>query len=197
MPIFDAKPRSWDAYLAGIGASGALMASASVLFVILVGVVTFSTWPHAGSLLGDGGKGDVALQQALPAPSAPGTGSSARLNLVRLLGGTRANPPGASSDGGRVGGAGGGFLPGEGNGGSQGGSNGRGGEPQQAPQPPSAPQQSNVVSQAVSGVGNTVQSDTESLGNSLGGTSGTGLGGVLSGLGSNLNNDLQSLAGNH
>ena len=50
MPIFDAKPRSWDAYLTGIGASGALMASASVLFVILVGVVTFSAWPQAGSL---------------------------------------------------------------------------------------------------------------------------------------------------
>jgi len=40
LPIFDAKPRSWEAYLAGIGASGVLMASALVLFVILVGVVT-------------------------------------------------------------------------------------------------------------------------------------------------------------
>jgi hypothetical protein len=39
MPTFDAKRRSWEAYLAGIGASGALMASASVMFVILVGVV--------------------------------------------------------------------------------------------------------------------------------------------------------------
>ena len=33
--IFDAKRRSWEAYLAGIGASGALMASASVMFVIV------------------------------------------------------------------------------------------------------------------------------------------------------------------
>jgi hypothetical protein len=70
MPIFDAQPRSWEAYLAAIGASGVLMASASVMFVILVGVVTFKTWPHAGNLLGDAGE-DVALQTtATPAPQA-------------------------------------------------------------------------------------------------------------------------------
>src|SRR5215208_7224834 len=54
LPIFQVKARSWEAYMAGIGASGALLAGAIVTFVILIGVVTFKTWPHAGGFLGVG-----------------------------------------------------------------------------------------------------------------------------------------------
>ena len=200
MPIFDAKRRSWEAYLAGIGASGALMASASVMFVILVGVVTFNAWPHAGSLVGGvAGGGDAALHQtAKPAPN-PATAQPSTLNLVRLLG--RGGAPAPSRRAGVRGGSGGighNLSPGHG-GGPSGGSGGLGGgQPQGAQQPPSTlPQPRNAVSQAVSNVGNTVQSNTDSLGNTLGGNSSPGLGGVVGGLGRTLNSDLQSLADSH
>ncbi len=197
MPFFDAKPRSWESYLAGIGASGALMASAFVLFVILVGLVTFSAWPHPGSLFGDGSP-HVALQQTATPPPAHRTAQSGGLNLVKLLGaaagrGTAASPNQRSVHGG---GSADGLIPG----GGSGTDGARGGQPQGggAPPPPSAPSQSkNVVSQAVSGVGNTLQSDTDSLGDSLGGSSSPGLGGVVGGLGKTLNHTLQGLAGNH
>jgi hypothetical protein len=195
MPIFDAKRRSWEAYLAGIGASGALMASASVMFVILVGVVTFSAWPHAGSPVGGvAGGGDAALHQI--AKPAPATAQPSTLNLVRLLGrGAAPAPSRRSGIRGESGGIGHDLSPGHA-GGPSGGSGDLGGQPQGAQQPPSTPTQPrNAVSQAVSNAGNTVQSDTDSLGNTLGGNSGPGLGGVVGGLGRTLNTDLQSVAG--
>lgn len=173
------------------------MASASVVFVILVGVVTFSAWPHAGSLLGDRGGSDVALQEVAKPPPAQGAAPASPLNLVRLLGG--GGTTGSSAP--RFHGGPGvtpGLVPGEGAGGlPQGGSNGQVSQPQEVAQPPASTKQSNVVSQTLSGVGNTVQKDTESLGNTLGGSSSPGLGGVLGGLGNTLNDDLQTLAGNH
>jgi hypothetical protein len=200
VPFFRSKARSWDAYLAGIGVSGALMASAFVMFVILVGLVTFKTWPHAGGLLG-GGSGDIALQETpTPAPAPARTGTSG-LNLVRILGGTGRTAPSGRSD--RNGGSrGNGLVPGAnavapgGPADSPGGSGG--GQPQSSqPPPPSSPTQPpNVVRDAVSGLGNTLQSDTDGLGDTLGGSSSPGLGGVVGGVGRTLNSDLQSLAGN-
>jgi hypothetical protein len=191
--ILNAKRRSWDAYLAGIGASGALMASASVMFVILVGVVTFNSWPHAGSLLGVGAGGDDVVLHGIAKPART-PGRSSTLNLVRLLGGGATSPQAGART--RSGGFGHGLNPG-GNGEAPGGSTGLGGgPPQEAQPPPSSPAPPrNAVSQAVSAVGDTVQSNTESLGNTLGGSSSPGLGGVVGGLGRTLNNDIQSLAG--
>src|SRR4051794_5180984 len=99
MRILDGKQRTWNAYLAGIGASGALMASAFVLFVILVGVVTFKTWPTAGGLL-PGGGGEVALQgDAKPAPQRTAARPSGP-DLVALLGGrgSAGVPPAGAPD---------------------------------------------------------------------------------------------------
>jgi hypothetical protein len=198
MPIFDVKPRSWEAYLAGIGASGVLMASALVIFVILIGVVTFTTWPHPGALLGDGG-GDVALEtSAVPTP-APARSTS--LNLVKLLGGG-AGPVAPHQGGvGRLGPGGIGGEPAPGDSGSTVGPTGPGsggGEPQGAEQPPPPPSQSdNPVSQLLAGAGDTVQSNTDTLGDTLGGNSTPGVGGLVGGVGRALNSDLQSLAGNN
>jgi hypothetical protein len=195
MPIFDAKGRSWNSYLTGIGASGALVASGIVMFVIMVGVVTFKTWPHAGDLLGVGDH-DVALNgTAAPAPQT-GTPPSS-LNVVKLLGGGAG--PASRHQGGNhagAGGNGGSVDPGE-NDGSAGGSTGLGGGQPQGAQQPSTPstQQRGVVSQVVSGVGNTVQSDTDSLGGTVNNATGPNLGNVVSGLGSTLNKNLQALAG--
>jgi hypothetical protein len=193
LPIFDVKPRSWEAYLAGIGATGVLMTSALVLFVILVGVVTFKTWPHTGgTLLGDG-RVDVALEStAKPAPPA----GSSTLNVVKLLGGSGTVAPhqdvGRSGPGGIGNGSAPGFSPGDPTAPGLGGSVRQGVEQQP---PPASPRSSNAVSQLLSGAGNTVQSDTESLGDTLGGSSTPGAGGVVGGLGQTLNNTLQDLAG--
>jgi hypothetical protein len=195
MLILRPKARSWEAYVATIGASGVLMASGVVIFVILVGVVTFTTWPHAGGLLGGGGA-DVALQDiATPAPGQGGAQTS-NLNVVKPLGGGRAaSHPDGGSRGIRKGPGSGGI------GGSTGGSVGVPGgsgndQPQGAEPPPSSAEPPNVVADAVSGVGNTVQAETDSLGDTLGGNSGPGVGGLVGGVGRTLNNDLQSLAGN-
>ncbi len=192
MPILDAKPRSWVAYLAGIGVSGVLMASALALFVILVGVLTLKTWPHARGLLGNGGADATLRTSATPAPQARAHGST--LNLANLLGAG----PGASRPGGT--GGGNGLSPGDqgGSGGSTGLPGDGGGQPRGAEQPPAQSQQpSNALSQALSGVGNTVQSTTDTLGNGLAGSSSPGPGGLIGGVGRTLNSDLQSLAGEH
>jgi hypothetical protein len=197
MPIFRAQARSWEAYVAAIGASGVLMASGVVIFVILVGVVTFKTWPQAGGLLG-GGPGDVSLQQAATPAPGQGVAQSSNLNLVKLPSGG----PAASSN--RGSGSGGiGTGPGTGgSGGSPGGSLGQpggsgGGQPQAAQPPPSSTQSPNLVAKAVSDAGNTVQANTDSLAKTLGGNSSPGVGGLVGDAGRTLNNDLQSLAGNH
>jgi hypothetical protein len=197
MPIFRVKARSWEAYVAAIGASSVLMASGVVIFVILVGVVTFKTWPEAGGLLG-GGAGDVSLEQAAtPAPGQGGAQPSA-LNVVTVLGGRSApstHPGGGSGP----------IVKGPGSGGdlgSPGGSVGSpdgsgGGQPQGAQPPPSSTPSPNPVARAVSDVGNTVQSNTDSLGDTLGGNSSPGVGGVVGGVGRTLNSNLQSLSGDH
>lgn len=189
MPFFSAKPRSWEAYLAGIGASGVLMASALVLFVIMVGVVTLKTWPHAGALLGNRGS-DVGLERtATPAPQT--SAGSSNLNVVKLLGGSGTVAPHEDAGRGRLGGAGGGASPGGSTGPGLSDGVSEGAEPTR----PASSRSSDPVSQLLSGAGNTVHSDTESLGNTLGGSSSQGLGGVVGGLGNTLNDTLQGLAG--
>jgi hypothetical protein len=195
MPLFRAKARSWEAYVAAIGASSVLMASGVVIFVILVGVVTFKTWPQAGGLLG-GGAGDVSLQQgATPAPGHR-VAQPPALNVVKLIGG---GPSASSTPGGGSGGIG--ASPGSGGSvESPSGSLGqpRGGRQPQSSQPPVGGTQSpNPVARALSSAGDTVQSDTDSLGNTLGGNSNPGVGGLIGGVGRSLNGNLQSLAGNH
>jgi hypothetical protein len=211
MRIFRTKARTAESYLAGIGASGALLGSAFVVFVILVGVVTFNVWPHAGRLLGDGDEPGVLKTTATPAPvpaSHPGICS-----LVRLPGGA---PGGAGPRGGARGGAptGNGSLPdGTGRLPGQPGATPPGSTPPGSTAPSSTPPGStgsgpapspppsgggplrNAVSQTVSNVGNAVQTSTDGLGDALGGSDSPGVGGVVGGVGKALNDQLQSLAG--
>jgi hypothetical protein len=194
MPIFQPNARTAETYLAGIGASGALMASAFVMFVILVGVVTFNAWPRAGHLL-SGRDGDVSVHSApkplaTPLPKVP--------NLAKLIGaqgaatgtqqaGTgqtgRTAPPrthGVLSNGGQT------AVP----------PSAEGQQPVQGQEPSApVPQSRNVVTQTVSGVGNVVQASTDSVGDTLGGSSGPGLGGVVGSLGQTVNGTVQGLVG--
>lgn len=205
MPIFDAKFRTVEGYLAGIGASSALLAGALLAFVILVGVVTFDSWPRPESLFP--GSGDnvtldattAGIQQPQPAESPP--------DLDGLLGGGPAvGSPAAGSatgvavqvpviqppSGSELGGGGGGNAPG--------GTTPQVPPGQAAQAVPSTPTPTstspNVVQQTVSSVGNTVQGTTTVLGDTLGGSTSPGLGGLVGGLGQTLNTTLQSLAGN-
>ena len=206
---FQTKARTAESYLAGIGASGALMGSAFVLFVVLVGVVTFNAWPHAGELIP--GTGNASLEAAGLTGQAPSEPAPAP-NLVTLLGGPApAGTPPVSDRGGRGGGGsihpgggigfdGGGGSPGGGGGGGGNGGGG-GGSSQPTTIVPSTPSVSSttqrdtgVVGQVLQGVGNNVEGDTNRLGETLGGSDNS-LGGVVQGLGGTLNVTLQRLGG--
>jgi len=191
MPIFQAKARSWQAYLAGFGASGALIASAFVVSVGLIGLVTFNTWPHTDDPLGGADNGVVLNGSATPSP--PPAEHRRSLNLGKLLGSGPGQATNLQSGGGNLripnGELPGSNVPPGGSGGGQ--------TPTKPPEPPPPPTQPHsVVGQVVSETGNAVQSDTDSLGNALGGSEGPGLGGVVGGVGRTLNSDLQSIAGN-
>ena len=189
VPIFKVRARSWEAYLAWFGASGTLMAGAFVVFVGLIGFVTFNTWPHTGDVLG-GEDGGAALESSATARPLLAQRHST-LNLVRLFGagpgGTTRHPSGGGPSIPHGGVPGSNVAPG-GSGGWQ--------APIESPRPPSPPTQpANVVREVISGAGNAVQSGTDDLGNALGGSDSPGLGGVVGGVGRTLNSDLQSLAG--
>jgi hypothetical protein len=79
--MFPSEARTAESYVAGLGASGALMASAIVVFIVLVGVVTFNAWP-GGGLFGGGGS-RVAIDTANLSPQEHPN----QLSLVKLLGG--------------------------------------------------------------------------------------------------------------
>jgi hypothetical protein len=197
MPVFQANARTADTYLVGIGASGALIASVFVTFMILVGAVTFDAWPRAASLIGGGG-GKVSIGTA--PTSAPVATPSQAPNLVKLLGSGAApvtiwKPHSDNGSAGRAPGAHGSLGP-QVN--PKGGSTG-GQEPVQASPPPgqgpSEPEPRTIVGQTVSSTGDTVGATTDSVGNALGGSDNPGLGGTVANLGETVNGTLQNLAG--
>jgi hypothetical protein len=206
MPIFDAKLRTVEGYLAGIGASSALLAGALLAFVILVGVATFDSWPGPESLVPGGGD-NVTLDATTAGIQQPEPAGAGPPDLSGLLGGAAAvGSPAAGSATGVAVQAPGIRSPGE----SEPGGGGRGEAPTggTTPQVPPAgaaqvppgtptltPTPPNVVQQTVSGVGNTVEGTTTVLGDTLGGSTSPGLGGLVGGLGQSLNSTLQSLAG--
>lgn len=190
MPFFQAKARTAEKYIAGIGVSGALMGSASVLFVILIGLVTFNAWPlDGGPQRGGGGEVPVASNQASPVPAARRGPFTSATRLAGTAGG--GGQPTAARDGGAADGNGG--LP-TGDGGSGFGLGGEAPAVQPAPAPSGPPQPRNAISRTVSDVGTTVEGSTDNLGDALGGSSGSGLGGVVGATGRALNDGLLSLA---
>jgi hypothetical protein len=192
MPVFEAKVRTMQSYLAGAGASGALLAGAFMMFVILVGVATFDSWPRAGGLFPRGA--DVTLWANDPATPAPSPSAS---GVVRLLDGKGAGVRGHGGLGG-VGGRG--KTDGElgGNEDIRVGTEPQGPGQNTSVQPsaPSTTQSRNVLQQTVSNVGNAVESNTTSLGNDLSAGTSPQVGGLVTGLGSSVNTTLQTLSGN-
>lgn len=51
MAALTGQARTAETYLAGLGASGALISGAVVVFLVLIGLVIFDAWPRAAGLL--------------------------------------------------------------------------------------------------------------------------------------------------
>lgn len=126
-------------YIAGIGASGALLAGAVVTFVFLVGTVSFEVWPAASNSAGgteslgvaeltDGGDGSASaslgttvalLADSVPTPDVPQPAAPA---APKADGGLKGGGGGTDDgSGGSDGDDGGGLPPGSGDGGTVGG----------------------------------------------------------------------------
>src|SRR2546421_10125506 len=69
-----------ESFIVGVGASGALLAGAAIVFVTLVGLVSFNVWPSSRSF------SPSAVNVELSAPKAAPAG-----------GGSTAAPPGAAA----------------------------------------------------------------------------------------------------
>jgi hypothetical protein len=161
MRLFKSEARTAESYVAGLGASGGLIAAAIVVFIVLIGVVTFDAWP-GGGLFGGGGDDAVAIDNANASQAQP-----EELSLVSLLGGpvqpggTLVTPRPVSGSGGGAGGGGTGDGTGGGSPGGGGGSTttgGGGGGSTDGGGDGGGGGGSNPIGDTVSGAGDTVQS---------------------------------------
>jgi hypothetical protein len=187
MTVMQAKARTAETYIAGLGASGALMGGAIVAFVLLVGIVSFNAWPEASGLFTfSGGQAEVELQTPARTPAEGARAAPTALTTVIAPGGSATSPGGAN--GGQPGADGGQteVTPPESPGGG-------GGAPVTQPTPPEAPTQ--TAGTLVSNLGNTLQQDSAALGDTLNQATGTNLGNAVTGLGQTLNSTLQGLTG--
>ncbi len=101
-----------ESFIVGIGASGALLAGAAIVFVTLVGLVSFNVWPNGQALSVDGN-----VELSAPTPNSSPSNAAAPVSAAAgLLASTTAGSGGATAGGGTTGG---------GNG--QGGGNDKGG----------------------------------------------------------------------
>ncbi|MGZ5385886.1 MAG: hypothetical protein ACXWZV_00515 [Solirubrobacterales bacterium] len=116
------KARTAETYLAGLGASGALITGAIVAFLLLAGAVTFDVWPRAAGLFGSGDAGVDQVDAEVPA----GTAAAALGSAADQVAGSAPGRPLVDRGGGAGGGGGGadgtGSGPSDGGGGSGGGS---------------------------------------------------------------------------
>lgn len=104
-----------DSFIVGIGASGAVLAGAAIVFVTLVGIVSFNVWPTS-----NGGTGDsnvelsAATKSALPqnnaslSPTGGGSVQAASTNGATVTPTGVANAGGSNAGGQHQGGSGGG-----------------------------------------------------------------------------------------
>ena len=193
MQALQARARTADTYLAGLGASGALLAGAAVELFAMVGIVTFNAWPEASGLFTfSGGQAELgALREAPPARSEARPPPS--ITVIRparhanqgLAQAAAAEQGGIGGIGGHHGGSG---APQTGTGVGDGGV--------QAVTPPSQAESPDPIGNTISNAGTTVQKSTQSLGATVNDVTGTDLGTPVAGVGETLNETLQSLSGN-
>src|SRR3954453_22975729 len=61
--------KTQESFIVGVGASGGLLAGAAIVFVTLIGVVSFNVWPSAAGIIPSGGNVELS-----PGPPAAGGG---------------------------------------------------------------------------------------------------------------------------
>jgi len=187
------KARTAETYIAGIGASGALIASAFVMLVVLVGLVTFDAWPTVSKVI-NGGDGQVALNNSTTTAQTFNPNVANRVKLFNPNAGPLAVSAGARHRAALQGSPGTQGTFEQGTGTQPGGQT-----PVESPQPPTSGGggggPTGVVGKTVSGLGNAVEGTTDGVGNLLGGSNSPGLGGLVGGLGHTVNGTLQGLAG--
>ena len=168
------RARTAETYLAGLGATGALIAGAVVVFLLLVGMVIFDAWPRAAGLFG----GEEPEVEAVDANSPADAAAEALGGVSDLVASARpgdslvGSPPG---DGSGVGGGGGnapsgsdigaGGYPGGGAGTTEtagGGSTGGGGDIQDT-----VGGVGETVDNTVSGAGETVDNTVSGVGDTV------------------------------
>jgi hypothetical protein len=165
MTVLHSQARTAETYIAGLGASGALIGGAIVAFVMLVGIVTFNAWPEASGLFTfSGGQAEVELRTPTRAAAERAGTAPTVLTTVIAPGGAATTPGGANR--GQPGADGGQTEPEPPGGG--------GDTPVTQPTPPEAPTQS--AGNLVSNLGDTLQQDTAALGDTLNQATGTNLG---------------------
>src|SRR3954451_18202965 len=103
-----AASRTSESFIVGIGASGGLLAGAAIVFVTLVGIVSFNVWPSAAGLSTSGG--NVELSAAQRAAGGGGGGTTVPLSSASGQLASTSPTTGAASGGGggQTGGGGGG-----------------------------------------------------------------------------------------
>jgi hypothetical protein len=102
-----------ESFIVGVGASGALLAGAAILFVTLVGLVSFNVWPTGHEVSADG---NVELSAATPGGSAASSPVGAAAGQVAST--SVSGPSGGGAATTNTGGSG-----------NQGAGNGNGGKP--------------------------------------------------------------------
>jgi hypothetical protein len=186
MTALQARARTAETYMAGLGASGALMGGAIVAFIMLVGVVTFNAWPDASGLFTfSGGQAEVELQTPSRSAAERAGATPTVLTTVIAPDGPATTPGGTGGPTGANGGQPEVTAPQVPGGG--------GGTPVTQPPPTQTPTQS--AGNLVGSLGNTLEQNTATLGDTLNQATGTNLGNVVTGLGETLNSTLQGLTG--
>jgi hypothetical protein len=161
------RTKTADTYLAGFGATGALVAGALVVFLILVGMVTFDAWPGGGIF---GGGDDVTLSgdetpAATVAPVAAAVPGDDR---------PRAGGPSAErGDGGERGFGGGGGVGGGGGSGEGGSGGGTQGESGQSPVQSAGNAVDDVIRDTTNTVNQTSQNVQQTVNGAVGGATKT------------------------
>lgn len=109
----DGNGKTAQGYIAGIGASGALLAGAVVTFVFLVGAVSFEVWPTAAHENSDDSLGIVELSGPGGAESSTSTSSLGEaVGLLAAAVPNKVTAPAAPDGTGGLKGSGGGSDPG-------------------------------------------------------------------------------------
>ena len=184
MAALDGRARTAETYLAGLGATGALVAGAVVVFLLLVGIVTFDAWPRAAGLFAGSEPSVEAVDSSGPAATAAETLAGASDLVAAVKRGTSLSdaPGGQGDSGGQGNGIDGGGRgvsdpapsgtdpsPTGGGGGSSGGGQGGTGEPVQDTGTTVDNTVNNTVTGVTDTVNNTVTGVNDTLNNTLDG----------------------------